>query len=288
VAVRGNTPGHSYGALLDALRGLRWPSRARSSAPSVGHHASRRRGTDIELTEYRAYRQGDDPRRLDWKLLARTDRAYLRITDQHAVLPTLIVVDGSASMAFPEPDHAKWRQACAIAVGLASLAHASGDPVALAVGNQQATQLPFRTKRSVLPDLIRTLDGVSPGGTAALTRLLPAFRGVGRLVLVSDLLDDDAELQSIAGQWGSRSVEVVVAHIVATEELDPPRAARVTDPENTAMRRTLDEPGRAAYRTGFATWRAEVANSWRALGARYLVIDTSEPAVHAVRRIVST
>ncbi len=253
----------------------------------MGHHASRRRGTDIELTEYRAYRQGDDPRRLDWKLLARTDRAYLRITDQHAVLPTLIAVDGSASMAFPEPDHAKWRQACAIAVGLASLAHAAGDPVALAVGNQHAKQLPFRTRQSLLPELIRALDTVSPGGRAALGRLLPGFRGVGRLVVVSDLLDDDAELRRIAGQWRSRSVEVIVAHIVATEELDPPRAPRVIDPEDPSITRTLDEPTRQVYDASFAAWRAAVAGGWRELGARYVTIDTSEPAEHAVRRIVS-
>lgn len=280
-------PQHGYGPLLDALRGLRWPSQARSRAPSAGQHPSRRRGTDIELTEYRAYRQGDDPRRLDWKLLARTDRAYLRITDEHAVLPTLIAVDASASMAFPEPGHAKWRQAAAIAVGLASLAHAAGDPVGLLVGGPTNAQLPFRTRRSLLPEVIRTLDGISPGGTTDLGRWLSGFPATGRLVVISDLLSDDTALYRMANQWRHQTVDLVVAHIVATEELDPPEAPRVVDPEDPSTIRTLDSPGRSAYHTAFAAWRAAVATRWRELGAQYLVIDTSEAPDHAVRRIVA-
>lgn len=284
-----STPfGHRHGPLLDALRGVRWPSRARSRSPNVGQHASRRRGTSIELTEYRAYRQGDDPRRLDWKLLARTDRAYLRITDERTVLPTLIAVDASASMAFPEPGHAKWCQACAIAVGLASLAHAAGDPVGLVVGGPTPSQLPFQTRRTLLPGLIRTLDAVSPAGTTELGRLLSGFRNTGRLVVISDLLGDTTALLQVASLWRRQAVELVVAHIVAAEELDPPEAPRVTDPEDPSTVRTLDAPGRSAYQTAFAAWRAETARSWQELGARYLLIDTIEPPAHAVRRIVAT
>src|SRR5581483_7426243 len=97
----GITPEQVVAAVLDAVRGVRWSAR-RPVAPSApGSHRSRRHGIALEFTEYRPYRQGDDPRRLDWKLLARTDRAYVRLTDDHTVLPTTIVVDASASMAYP-------------------------------------------------------------------------------------------------------------------------------------------------------------------------------------------
>ena len=67
--------------MLDALRGVRWPARRPVAAGLPGAHRSRQRGTSGEFTEYRLYRQGDDPRRLDWKLLARSDRAFVRLTD---------------------------------------------------------------------------------------------------------------------------------------------------------------------------------------------------------------
>ncbi|MDQ4081211.1 MAG: DUF58 domain-containing protein, partial [Gemmatimonadota bacterium] len=122
-----------YGALLDALRGVTWPARRPARGSTSGTHRSRPRGVSPEFTEYRPYRQGDDPRRLDWRLLARTDRAYLRITSDRATLSTLVLVDASASMAFPVQSLGKWDHARRLAIGLVGVAHASGDPVAITV-----------------------------------------------------------------------------------------------------------------------------------------------------------
>src|SRR5215216_3124507 len=138
-----------YGPLFDALRGVHWPARRAVAGGATGAHQSRMRGVSAEFTEYRTYRQGDDPRRLDWKLLARSDRAYVRLATDRAVLPTTIVVDASASMAFPSDTLAKWRHAREIVVGLAAVAHADGDPVGLVAGGWRDTPLavPPRTRR---------------------------------------------------------------------------------------------------------------------------------------------
>ena len=82
--------GASYGALLDAVRGVQWPARRVVPAGPVGAHHSRMRGASTEFAEYRAYRQGDEARRIDWRLLARSDRAYVRLTTDRAVLGTTI------------------------------------------------------------------------------------------------------------------------------------------------------------------------------------------------------
>src|SRR5919206_2104720 len=91
---------HAMPSLLDSLRGVSWPARGTVRGTTAGTHRSRMRGISPEFTEYRPFRQGDDARRLDWKLLARTDRAYLRVTRDRATLGTVVVVDASASMAF--------------------------------------------------------------------------------------------------------------------------------------------------------------------------------------------
>ena len=97
-----------YATLLDAVRGIRWPARTAVRGGIPGSHTSRLRGISAEFTEYRPYRQGDDTRRIDWKLFARSDRAYIRLSNDRAILPTMIVLDASASMAFPVATNGKW------------------------------------------------------------------------------------------------------------------------------------------------------------------------------------
>ncbi len=127
--MNGTTPEDA--SLLDAVRGVRWPARQLVSAGAHGVHRSRRRGAAAEFTEYRPYSQGDDPRRLDWKLLARSDRAFIRLSDDHALLPTVFAVDTSPSMAFPVETLGKRHHARRLTLALASIAHAAGDPVGL-------------------------------------------------------------------------------------------------------------------------------------------------------------
>src|ERR671939_757841 len=130
-----------YGPLLDALRGVRWPARGSVVGGVAGAHHSRMRGVAAEFTEYRPYRQGDEPRRIDWKLYARSARAYVRLATERATLPTMIVVDATASMAFPAESLGKWALAAELAVGLAAVAHAAGDPVGLAVAHARGAPL---------------------------------------------------------------------------------------------------------------------------------------------------
>src|SRR5437763_14589203 len=113
--------GGGGGALLDAVRGVHWPARHAASGAIAGVHQSRQRGTSAEFTEYRLYRQGDDPRRIDWRLLARSDRAYIRLATDRAILPTTIVLDASVSMAFPIATREKWHRSAAIAIGTAAV-----------------------------------------------------------------------------------------------------------------------------------------------------------------------
>lgn len=302
---RGTEPERSVAAtaaLLDAVRGLRWPARARVPGVLPGAHPARLRGPGGEFSEYRAYRQGDDPRRLDWRLLARSDRAYVRLADDHALLPTVCVVDASLSMAYPDVEaarggaarlHAKWRTACALATGLAAVAHAAGDPVGLVVGDERAggmRVLPPRSRRGVVYELAAALAAVEPAGAGALAPLLaraPARAGT-RLVLVGDFLEGDlAEVRRAVAAHAAGGGEVHAVHVVAVEELDPPVNVRVAiDPEDVRLRRALDAGARAAYVARFADWRAELARGWRDAGATYTMVRTDEEPARAVRRIV--
>ena len=272
---------NDYAAMLDALRGVRWSARRPVAPGASGAHRSRRHGMALEFTEYRPYRQGDDPRRLDWKLLARTDRAYIRLTDDHTVLPTSIVVDASASMAYPAATLDKWRMASALAVGFAAVAHASGDPVGLTIvsGEHVVGDVAQTTRRSIVSTIARSLDKTTPGPASAI-RSRVVHAGRTRRVIISDFLQDAIPVVP-------EHAEVYAVHVVAREELDPPRRALlVSDPEDEQVRRPLLSATRAAYLESFGAWRDRVRQAWQAAGAVFALVETGESPERAVRRVV--
>ena len=280
--------GTGYGALLDAVRGVRWPARWPVGSAPPGVHHSRQRGASSEFAEYRLYRQGDDPRRIDWRLLARSDRAYLRLATDRALLTTTFVVDASASMAYPEPALDKWRLAVETAIGLAAVSHAQGDPVGAHVPLPQAASrtLPPRTRRGVVGEIAQALDAITPSGDAPLASACLTI-GARRIVILTDLLGDADALRDAARALMARDVEVQLVHVVAREELAPPGGAMLaTDPEDERTSRPLAPESLAGYERAFAAWRDEMARAWRATGAGYVQATTGEAVARVVRRVV--
>ena len=276
----------SYGALLDAVRGVHWPARRAVVSALAGTHHSKQRGTSAEFTEYRLYRQGDDPRRIDWRLLGRSDRAYIRLATDRATLPTMIILDTSTSMAFPMATREKWRRAQEIAIGLAAVAHADGDPVGVALADDDGDIriVPPRTRRGVVSEIARVVDAADPDSSGEMGKLLRANR-TKRIAIVTDMLGDD-DLLTAAKVHIVGGGEVHLVHIVAKEEIDPPRRTMLAaDPERPAVQRLLIDATRREYDENFGRWRADLARDWRSAGASYTEVITDEPAARAVRRI---
>jgi len=282
------TSASTLGPLLDSVRGVHWPSRKPVAGGPAGTHQSKMRGTSAEFTEYRLYRQGDDPRRIDWRLLARSDRAYIRLATDRAVLPTTILIDASASMAFPVASNAKWHQAQRIAIGLAAVVHADGDPIGVAVRGDDGGMrvLPPRTRRGIVHEIARVIEAIEPEDTDALAPTLAALRSA-RIAIVTDLLGDAEELLRAASVHVVAGGEVHLVHVVAREELDPPkRAILAADPEAPTLQRLLADSTRRGYLEAFGEWRASMAQRWRAAGASYVEVVADEDVAHAVRRVV--
>ena len=275
-------------ALFDSLRGLTWPSRRRALGALPGSHRSRLRGAAPELSEYRLYRQGDDPRQLDWKLLARSDRAYIRLAEDRSLLATWFLVDASASMAFPEDGHAKWKLAVDITLGLASVALGAGDPVGLLVAHRAAPpRTPARSRRGTLAEMSTTLSGIEPSGGAPVAPLLTDARPGIRVVIVSDFLGDEEPTRIAASALLAAHCDVHAVHVLAREELEPsPQAIRATDPENASITRPFDSAMQSRYLANFAEWRQRVAAQWRHAGATWTSVRTDEDPALAIRRVI--
>ena len=281
------------GAMLDALRGVRWPARRPVAAGLPGAHRSRQRGTSGEFTEYRVYRQGDDPRRLDWKLLARSDRAFVRLTDDRALVPTWIVADASASLAFPLQETngrpTKWDLLRGVAIGLAAVAHAGADPVGLIVASGNGARLTPRTRRGTVREISRSLYETRCIGASAIAPLLAPLWPKCRIVVLSDLLGDFEDTLKTVSQLIAAGAQVDCVHIVAVEELELPEGAWLAvDPDaDELVPRAVHRGARAEYRRAFDAFRAEAARRWRATGAGYLEARTDASPARLVRHIVS-
>ena len=109
-----------------------------------GVHAGRERGAGVEFSEYRAYAPGDEWRRVDWKLLARADRYYVREAERDSHVAVWLLLDASASMA--EPSRAvsgldKLAYARTLLACIAAIAQRQGDAFGLAVLSNGRVQL---------------------------------------------------------------------------------------------------------------------------------------------------
>ena len=99
----------------------------------TGQHRSPHRGSSVEFAEYRKYVPGDDLRRLDWRVLARTDRYYIREFEADTNLRCYVIVDCSKSMAFGEKGMRKFDYARKMAATLAYMLVHQGDAVGLEI-----------------------------------------------------------------------------------------------------------------------------------------------------------
>ena len=204
--------------LLERLGGLEVVARTLVEGSLSGLHPSAFRGGGREFDRHRAYQQGDDARHIDWRLFARTDRLHVREYDDEANLQAFLVVDATASMGFEDARGlSKLRYAQYTAAALAHLMLRAGDAVGLAAFDDAPRALvPPRNRQGHLHALLLALEGLEPRGAATaaagVEAVGPLLRRRGRVVLISDLLEDDdgAALIAALGPLRARGDEVIV------------------------------------------------------------------------------
>ncbi len=250
--------------LRELLRGRHLALRRPVWGQRNGRHRAARAGLGLDFRDHRPYVPGDDPRRLDWRAVARRERLVLRRTESEDELSVTLVLDGGAGMDYGEGEQHKLGYAHAIAGGLAWLAHRQGDPVGVALGRQQTVDVSLgrpRSGRERLAALAHRLLDAAPTGRCPWASLLsaaaPRLPRRSLVVVLSDLLDpgttdDDAEqaqdalLRGLA-QLRARQHDVVIVQVLHPDELSFPWAERrmIRFEDLRALRAPLEAPGRS-------------------------------------------
>jgi uncharacterized protein (DUF58 family) len=254
-------------------------------------HRSPFHGFSAEFSQHRAYRPGDDLKYLDWKLLARTDRLYTRQCRETTNLAAMLVVDTSASMAFPETGVSKFRAAVVMAAALAHLIISQGDSVGLmSVADGAIVYLPPKAGRSHLRALLARLARLSPAGSWPAARVIrraaELVRRKGLLFVLSDLYDDEEGVGRELSRAAGAGHDVALWQTMSGAERTFPfqGAIELDDLESHATAVVDADVARRAYRQAVADFLARTRQRALAAGLEYTLVDTDAAPEWTLRR----
>ncbi len=227
---------------------------------------------------------GDDPRYLDWRLFARTDRYYVKRFEDETNVRCHIVLDTSRSMNFRSLDHSKSEYARTAAATIAYFLTLQRDAVGLLTFEDRITDyLPPRHRPGHLRRLLAMLDREPKGRAtdlaAPLEEIAATVKKRGLIVLLSDLLAPADALRSRLGYLRSRGHEVIVLRI-----LDPAESsftfrtpAMFHDLESGRELYIDPDAARAGYLARFAAHAAEIERACTDLAIDFRTITTDSP-----------
>lgn len=267
------------------LKTLRLRSRRSAQAQGFGLQSSRNLGAGLEFAQYRGYEPGDEPRMIDWKLFARSDRYYVREAERDSPLTVWVLIDTSASMAQGDaarPGRSRLDAARGLAACVFELALRQGDRFGLAsvggdrVGLLEAGAGPRQRDRCLLELASLSARGQWP----RVPKLSPLWQRIGANALVLVLSDgfEDA-CTDLTEKLAAARREVLHVQILTAEERDFPFRGghRFHDPETGAE--LVCEAGavRAGFVERFAAARAALAARLAARGVGHVEYVLDEP-----------
>jgi len=192
-----------------------------------GIHKSPYHGFNVEFAEYREYSPGDDLRYLDWRVLARADRLFIKQFEAETNLSCYILLDASESMDFTTVGETRLDYGAGLAAALTLLMLRQGDQAGLVVfDNAVRDYIPPRGNARHFRAIVDALEGVRPGQdtniAAVLHEIAERIRRRSMVIIISDFFDDVDALLSGLQHFRYRHHEVVVLHLLDDAEIEFP------------------------------------------------------------------
>ncbi len=185
----------------------------------TGLHKSPYHGFSVEFLEHKQYMPGDDLKHVDWKVLAKTDRYYVKQHEEETNLKSYILLDVSKSMEYTSGSVSKMQYASYLAASLAFLMLKQRDAVGLAVFAETILNyIPPRSIQSYLIHILKALEHLKPQGTTNVSNafhiLAERMKRRGLVIIISDLFDDPKKVISGLKHFRHKNHEVLVFHIL--------------------------------------------------------------------------
>ena len=261
---------------------------------NAGLHRGPYHGFSVEFSEYREYSPGDDPRYLDWRLFARSDRYYIKRFEDETSLRCHLLVDMSRSMSFGSGTYTKADYARTLAATLAYFLSSQRDAVGLLTFDEKICEyLPARFRpghlHRLMVSLERSTGGVATDLTAPLEQIASAVSKRGLIVLISDLLAPVEPLEKNLGYLRSRGHEVILLRVLdrAEAEFVFGDAAIFHDLESGRELYIDPKVAREQYLERFAEHTAAITRACNSLGIECVEMTTDRPLELALFDFIS-
>jgi uncharacterized protein (DUF58 family) len=256
----------------------------------AGEHKSPFRGFAVEFTQHREYVPGDDIRHLDWKVLGRTDRYYLKQYEQETNYVAHVVLDGSESMKYGSvgrPHGAtvtKLQYGKMLAACLSYLILHQRDAVAVGVFDTAMRNFVPRTGNlASIHNIMSTLAAFDPRGQTNIGGVLHALAGQirrkGITILISDLFDDEEKILDGVRHLRFGGSEVIVFHVMDPYELEFPFNGMVEFDGLEMPDKLLTRPReiRKSYLREVEAFRTRIREGCERQNTHYQLVNTAHP-----------
>jgi len=278
---------------MGVMRRLEWYARKRKQGALTGRHRSPDKGASVEFAEHREYAPGDDPRNLDWRVMAKGDRNVIRQYVEETNLRAMIAVDASGSMRFTGDEAAevggkrlsKFAYAQHLAAALAYFYVKQGDAAGLVTFDDEVKSFHRAQSRpSQVRRILEELHGCEPGADTdvggVLHEVAEKVPRRGLVILISDLFDDPEKIVEALHHFDFRQHELVVFHLLAEEELTFPykKFQRFRDLEGVEEMLRIDPQAvRAAYLERLRGFIRKIEDACGRMQADYVAVNTKVP-----------
>ena len=274
------------GALpLDLLRALEIEVGRRIAGMLSGDYRSSRYGDGVELAQVRPYEAGDDVRRMEWNVTARTGVPHVRVNMAERALVTWLVLDTSPSMQFGTADRRKTDVAAGVAIATGHIATRRGNRLGVTTfGDDSPTTLPPTQGRNGLIGLLATLQREPEQGHVGPTSLGAALQRTGAIARQRGIVVVASDFRGPL-DWRKSLLELMSRHEVLAVEIRDPREQELpnvgelwlVDPETGRQIRvdTRSASLRSRFADAAAEERSGVARVLSALGVPHVVLSTS-------------
>jgi uncharacterized protein (DUF58 family) len=282
--------------LVERLNHLQLSARRVVEGSITGLHRSAVKGASVEFRQHRFYTPGDEPRRLDWRVLGRTDRPYIKEYDEETNLRCALVLDCSGSMAYGRagPAGGKFDYAARLLASLAYLMLGQSESVGMAACGMRLQQwLAPRSGSPQLARIIDTLEKAGPGGPANLGGCMQEVADrLGRrslVIVVTDALAPVATLRPGLARLRHDRHETIVLRVLDSDEVEFPFGAWSRFRGLEGERPMLCEPAvmRRTYLDQFHRHRHELETTCRILGAEFHAFVTNKPLLESITSFLS-
>jgi len=253
----------------------------------TGLHRSPYLGFSTDFAEHRSYMPGDDVRRIDWRLFARTDRHYIKLFEAETNANFAVVLDVSASMSYRSHEVSKLDYARYVAACLGHLSNRQRDRVGLVTFDHEIVEYLPPGMRPI-DTMLHLLDRVDAGRHGELgpplRRVTELLARKGIVVVISDFYEDPVAVLGAIGPLRARGHDVIVFHVLDPQELSFTfeGASGFEDLETRRQIPVVPERLRERYRAMIAEHVDALQRAFSDQRIDYVQLDTSQPLDQAL------